>query len=255
LYGLDSFAHGALPLFVSLLLLILGVGVAIYSALHFKRKLNPLFDLTIFSIPTYAISNLWIGTAVRTGINATPFLLPLFFQEKMQLSPMQTGAYLLVYFLGNFGMKTATAVLLRWFGFRRTLFVNGIFCGICILACGWLSEMSLVWIALAILFIAGLSRSLQYAALNSLSFADVPNPLRATGATLSFMFQQISLVLGVALSVLILNACRDESVVNVQNFSPFQWAFFWMGLCVSFASFGFLRLSNEAGSEVSGHGI
>ena len=165
---------------------------------------------------------------------------------------MAAGGYMLAYFLGNFGMKTACVSLIRRFGFRPILFVNGVLAGLAIMLLAVLSFITAPWLIAVILFVAGLSRSLQYSALNSLAFADVPDAQRSAGTTLSYMTQQISLMMGVAMSVLILNCVPQLSDSAQFAALPFEWAFGLMGLLVIAASFGFLRLHTAAGAEVSG---
>jgi EmrB/QacA subfamily drug resistance transporter len=252
LHGLDSLAHTTYPLYLSGLIVLMGAIMALIAAAHFKRSPQPLLNLQIAQVHTYAISNLWVGTLVRTGINATPFLLPLYFQQAMGLSAMAAGGYMLAYFLGNFGMKTACVSLIRRFGFRPILFVNGVLAGLAIMLLAILSFIQASWLIALMLFAAGLSRSLQYSALNSLAFADVPDAQRSAGTTLSYMTQQISLMLGVAMSVLILNYVPQ--ITDTAQFAarPFEWAFGLMGFLVVIASLGFLRLHTAAGAEVSG---
>ncbi|MFO1367935.1 MAG: MFS transporter [Marinagarivorans sp.] len=249
LYGLESFAHASLPYYLSALLCGLGVLMAWVAARHFTRVPQPLLNMQIAQVHTYALSNLWVGTWVRTGINATPFLLPLYFQQAMGKTALAAGGYMLAYFLGNFGMKSACVALIKRFGFRTILVVNGVMAGVAIMLLGTLSLIASEVVIAVMLFLAGLCRSLQYSSLNSLAFADVPDAQRSAGTTLSYMTQQISLMLGVALSVLILNLVPSDTQASA---APFEWAFGVMGLVVVMASFGFLRLHKSAGAEVSG---
>ncbi|HEY6529409.1 MAG TPA: MFS transporter [Cellvibrionaceae bacterium] len=250
LYGLDSFAHTIWPAQYSAALFIGGLLLAFIAVRYFKQVAEPLLNLQVCEVRTFAVSNLWVGTLVRIGINATPFLLPLFLQQGLGMSPIAAGGYMLVYFLGNFGMKSASVYLLKNLGFRRILLLNGCVCGLTIIALGSLGVLPSFVLMAAILLIAGLSRSLQYSALNSLAFADVPDHQRASGTTLGYMTQQISLMLGVALSVLILSFLPQFNLIL--GLSEFQWAFALMGFLVVISSLGFLQLNHQAGAEVSG---
>ncbi|HMW48995.1 MAG TPA: MFS transporter, partial [Cellvibrionaceae bacterium] len=252
LYGLDTFAHASLPTYLSAVLCGAGIVMALVAARHFKQAKQPLLNMQVAQVQTYALSNLWVGTLVRTGINATPFLLPLYFQQAMGKSALAAGGYMLAYFLGNFGMKSASVVLIKRFGFRTILVANGVLAGVSIMLLGTLSIIGFDIVIAIILLLAGLSRSLQYSALNSLAFADVPDAQRSAGTTLSYMTQQISLMLGVALSVLILNLVPGVASLTQVAALPFGWAFAAMGLLVVVASLGFLRLAAGAGAEVSG---
>jgi MFS family permease len=125
LYGLERIAHpedGAMP---TVALLVAGTLVGWLAVRHLARAKNPLLDLTAFKVQTFAISTLSAGTIFRVAINATPFLLPLLFQVGFGLRPVDAGMLILAYFLGNLGMKTVTTPMLRRFGFRSVLVVNG----------------------------------------------------------------------------------------------------------------------------------
>ena len=69
----------------------------------------------------------------------TPFLLPLMFQIGFGATAFEAGMMLLVYMAGNLAMKSATTPILRRFGFRNVLTVNGMLCASALVACGRLS--------------------------------------------------------------------------------------------------------------------
>lgn len=253
LVGLESFAHQWVRPVHSGLLLLVGAALGWFAVRHLRRSAEPLLNLQTFTIPTFAITSIWAGTYIRAGINATPFLLPLLFQLGFGYSPLEAGGYLLVYFLGNLGMKTVTTATLRAFGFRNVLVVNGVLCGLFIISCGYLTPEMTELVIACLLFLAGLTRSMQYTALNTLAFADIPARLRSSAATLASMLMQISMVLGIAFSALILNASRGLQHRNAPALADFQSAFLAMGIVVVVASLVLIRLPREAGAEVSGH--
>lgn len=81
----------------------------------------------------------------RMVIGALPFLLPLMFQIGFGLDALQAGSLLLVVFVGNVGMKTVTTPILRRFGYRRVMLVNGVLAAMALAACarcvcGWASS-------------------------------------------------------------------------------------------------------------------
>jgi hypothetical protein len=173
LYGLERIAHtedGALPTMVPL---VAGTLIGWLAVRHLVRANNPLLDLTAFKVQTFAISTLSAGTIFRVAINATPFLLPLLFQVGFGLRPVDAGMLILAYFLGNLGMKTVTTPTLRRFGFRSVLVVNGVIASLSIMACAAISPQTPQALVVALMLIAGLTRSMQFTALNTLAFADV----------------------------------------------------------------------------------
>ena len=64
------------------------------------------------------------GSLCRMGLDAVPFLLPLFFQVGFGLSPLQSGLLSFSSSLGAMLVRTLAGTLLRFFGFRRLLVGN-----------------------------------------------------------------------------------------------------------------------------------
>lgn len=253
LVGLESIAHQWMAVMQSVALVVVGVILGVVAVHHLRRTPQPLLDLRTFKVPTFAITSVQAGTYVRIGINATPFLLPLLFQLGFGYTPLEAGTYVLVYFLGNLGMKSITTAALRWFGFRNVLVINGVLCGLFVAVCGFFSpDIGKFWI-MAILLCAGLTRSMQYTALNTLGFADIPGSLRSSAATLNSMLMQVSMVLAIAFSALLLNGSRFLAQRDAVAPPDFAVAFVAMGLLVAGASLVFVKLPKDAGAEVSGH--
>lgn len=254
LAGLEAFTQGSAGLPLVAVLLAAGVVLGVAATWHFQRVANPLLDLSAFRLQTFALSTLSAGTALRTSINATPFLIPLFLQVGFGYDAIRAGGYLLVYFAGNLAMKTVTTRTLRAFGFRRVLVVNGLIASGSIIACGFLTPSTPEAVAILLLFIAGLSRSMQFTALNTIGFADIAPAQRSSASTLSSMLQQVSMLLGVAIAAAILNLAGLIRAGSGTPLADFRWAFAVVGAIGIASSFRFLSLPPDAGAEVSGHG-
>lgn len=253
LAGLETFTQGTAALPLVALLVAGGVILGVAATWHFNRVANPLLDLSAFSVQTFALSTLSAGTALRTSINATPFLIPLFLQIGFGLDAIAAGAYLLVYFAGNLAMKTVTTRILRRFGFRQVLVVNGLIASASIAACGWLTPATPTFVMATLFFVAGLSRSMQFTAINTLGFADISPVQRSSASTLSSMLQQVSMLLGVAIAAAILNLSSLLRGGDGLAVIDFGWAFVIVGAIGMTASLRFLTLPHDAGAEVSGH--
>ncbi len=220
---------------------------------HLARAKNPLLDLTAFKVQTFAISTLSAGTIFRVSINATPFLLPLLFQVGFGLRPLDAGMLILAYFLGNLGMKTVTTPTLKRFGFRSVLVVNGVTASLSIMACAAISPQTPQALVVALMLIAGLTRSMQFTALNTLAFADIASAQRSSAATLSSMLQQVAMLFGVAVAAALLNLSQIARAGAAPDLVDFRLAFLAIGAIGLVASFRFLALPRAAGAEVSGH--
>jgi EmrB/QacA subfamily drug resistance transporter len=253
LYGLESFVHAGGSYATPAVLVVAGSAIGFFAVRHLHRAARPLLDLSAFRVPTFAISTLSAGTYFRLSINATPFLLPLFFQLGFGMTALAAGAYVLAYFAGNLGMKTITTPTLRRFGFRRVLVVNGIIAALSIMACAAFTKSTPEYLVVAILVLAGLTRSMQFTALNTLAFADITTAQRSSSSTLSSMLQQVSMLLGVAVAAAVLNISQLLHGTPTLLLDDFRAAFIVIGLIALLSSFSFLKLDAHAGAEVSGH--
>lgn len=253
LSSLESFTHGIHEFYIAVAMLVAGITLSVLAARHFLGAEYPLLDLSVFKVRTFAIATAAAGTAGRVSINSAPFLLPLLFQIGFGFSAIKTGTFILVYFVGNLGMKVVTTPLLRRFGFRTILCVNGVITALSLAACSLLSATTPAIVAFALLLIAGLSRSMQFTALNTLTFADINAAQRSSASTLSSMLQQMSMLLGVAVSAVVLNLSQLAHGNVTTSLTDFRIAFFVVGLIGIVSALRFLELPWDAGAEVSGH--
>lgn len=219
---------------------------------HALRHPTPMLDLRAVKVPSFAISVLTAGMLARIAINATPFLLPLMFQIGFGLDAFQAGLMLLVYMGGNLVMKTFTTPVLRRFGFRRVLTVNGAMCAAAMAACGLLAPGQPMALVYPVLFVAGMTRSMHFTTVSSLSFADIHTEQRAGASTLSAMSAQVAATLGVAFAALALGLFQQLRGGSALTLPDFQHAQLAGAALMALAAAWSLRLPLDAGSEVSG---
>jgi len=178
----------------------------------------------------------------------------LMLQVGYGLDPFQAGLYVLAVFAGNLTMKLFTTRMLRRFGFRRILVVNGLLNAVAILAMAAITPAMPYAFAFAILFASGVVRSMQFTSLNTLAFADIPAPDMTAANTLQSMVFQMSMGLGVTLGAVALRA--GEAIVPVMGLPPvdaFKLAFVVIAAVAAFAVIDVVGLSADTGRHVSGH--
>ncbi|VTP63116.1 High-copy suppressor of rspA [Serratia rubidaea] len=156
-----------------LLCIAASLAVGALAVRHAKRHAAPLINLWAMRVKSYAVT-IWGGTLFRLAIGAVPFLLPLLFQIGFGLSAFEAGLLVLAVFAGNLAMKPFTSAILYRFNFRTTLMVNGLLNAAAIFGCALLTPTTPVWLIIALLFVSGLTRSMQFTALNTLAFSEVP---------------------------------------------------------------------------------
>jgi hypothetical protein len=154
---------------------------------------------------------------------------------------------------GSTLMRFTLQTELRLLGFRRMLIWNGLLTGACLAACGFFTAQTPLLVMLAILFIAGLSRSQQFTGIQALGYAEIPSPLMARATSFSSMMQQLMQSFGVGLTALVVHV---STVINghgdVITASDVAHGFFAIGILSALSVIVFYRLPATAGSELTG---
>jgi EmrB/QacA subfamily drug resistance transporter len=256
MYALEAAGHGTANWIVVISTFALGTASGVLAIRHVGVRSHPILDLSTFRIPTFAASALLGGGVFRLTSGAMPYLLPLFFQIGFGLSAASAGLLVLAYASGNLGMKVLTTRILRTFGFRRVLTVNGALAASAILACALLTPATPLWLTIVVLFAAGCLRSMQLTGVSTLMFADVPDRLKSSATTLSVMSHQLSMSIGIAIAALILSFSAALRGVQAEDLTmlDFRVAILAMAAIAGLSILRFLMIEATAGAEVSGHG-
>jgi predicted MFS family arabinose efflux permease len=157
-------------------------------------------------------------------------------------------------FAGNLMMKPATTPLIRRFGFRPVILVNGLANVTTLAACALLTPATPVWVIAAVLFAGGLTRSMQFSALNTIAFADVPQKRMAAANTLFSTAFQVALGLGVALGasgVRLGHWSAQQLGIGDWAAIDYRLAFLLVALVSLLGLADALRLSPNAGEQVA----
>ncbi len=249
MYLLESLQASHPPLVKVVSLGVAAVALGCGAVVRMRRARDPLFRLEVWSIETFRVSN-GAGSLFRMAVYSVPFLLPLLFQEAFGLDPLASGSLTMAVFAGNLAMKPLTGPLLRSYGFRRVLIVNGLATVVLLAVCGWLRADTSRWLVLLVLFLGGLGRSMELTALTTMGFADLPEPLKGSGTTLATTINQMTTSLGVAVAALALHVSGTMRG-GISTFD-FRVAFCVMAALSALSLPSFLRMHPDAGAAVSG---
>jgi hypothetical protein len=133
-------------------------------------------------------------------------------------------------------MKFAAQPLLRRFGFRGVLTGNALLAAVFLAAPALFTPTTPVILVLAVLLIGGLTRSLQFTAVNAIAYADVSAPRLSSATTFTAVLQQLSGSIGITIAAMGLEtagALRGTSATDLGNF-PYVFGIV-AGLAVSSA--------------------
>jgi EmrB/QacA subfamily drug resistance transporter len=218
---------------------------------HARRQARRLLDLSLFRLATFGVS-VWGGSLFRVGVGATPFLLPMMIQVGFGRSAAQSGLITFAGAAGAIGMKPATQWVLRRYGFRTTLAVNGLVCSVALAACAAFRPSWPVAFIYVILGASGMMRALQFTAFNSVAYAEVPRERMSAATTLYSAMQQVSLTMGIPISAGVLQISRMAAGHKLPTDHDFALAFLAVAGISALAAPVSLLLPKGAGREMSG---
>jgi len=250
--GFSALGGHLLPVTAAAACIVIGTMTLMAYGWHARRTQHPVVDLRLLKLPTFR-NGVLVGSVFRAGLGATPFLLPLLFQIGFGLNPLQSGILTCATAVGAMFMKTVTVLILRRFGFRTVLSVNGVAASAIVVAFGLFTATTPHVVIAAVLLVSGCLRSLQFTALNAISFADIAPQNMSQAASVSSMAQRLSQSVGIAAGAYFLqlsSVVQNHATIVTADFWP---AFLGIGLISVVAPLLHLRLPPEAGIEVSGH--
>jgi EmrB/QacA subfamily drug resistance transporter len=235
----------------NILLILAGMFFIWLYVRHARHHPNPLLDLTLFKLDTFRRAIIG-GTVFRLCMGAVPFLLPLMLQLGFGLSPFHSGMLTFVSSFGALFMKAASSLVLRTFGFRTTVLVNGFICAGTFAVNALFTPATPHAILLAVFLVGGFFRSLQFTALNGLVFADVEMSRMSKATGINATSLQIAGSGGIALGATIVELTqlsRGETGLSADVFGP---TFLFLGVIMLLSSLIFWRLPPDAGEGLAG---
>jgi EmrB/QacA subfamily drug resistance transporter len=249
---LEQLVHRFLP--VSLL----GASAALLPVLawaflrHAKQRQAVVLDLSLLRLRLFR-SAFFAGGLSRIGLNALPFLLQLQLQLGFDWSAAKAGWIVLVVAASALLLKPMMRQALAKLGFRHTLFANAMVgaAATAMLACT--TANTPLPLLLAIVFVFGVARSLQFNTTNTLLYAEIPKHRQSAGAALGGVGQQIAMALGISVAAVL--------VAQLQSFGlhvPQHAMSVAMGIVAALTALSgllFLGLARDDGAEVSHHRI
>ncbi|WP_068079483.1 MFS transporter [Novosphingobium rosa] len=226
-----------------------GLALLVPGVRHLKRADHPMLSLDAMQKPSFAVV-VWGGSLFRMGVSAVPFLLPVMFQIGFGYTSFQSGSLLMAVFAGNLTMKPFTTAVMKRFGMRRVLIGNGALNATSIAACALFAPSMPLWLTCVILFIGGMTRSMQFTALNTIAFADIPGAGMADANTLFSTAFQLAMGMGVSLGAVAWQIGAIWGGGGADAAMPFRIAFLMVAAVSAIGLLDSLKLARNAGSSV-----
>jgi EmrB/QacA subfamily drug resistance transporter len=252
--GLETIGRHIVPAGWTLASLGAGLMALVLYVFYARHAENPILDLSLLRVPTF-VSSVIGGSLFRIAVGAMPFLLPLMLQLSFGESPLQSGLVTFASAAGALTMKPAAQPLLRRFGFRTVLLVNGVLASGFIIACATFQPSWPSLVLDVVLLAGGFFRSLQFTAYNTIAYGDISRARMSAATSLYTTIQQLTLTLGIVVGAAVLEIASGWSHHATASRADYALAFIVVGgislLAVPFCA----RLDPNAGQELSGHHV
>ncbi|RKS77039.1 EmrB/QacA subfamily drug resistance transporter [Actinomadura pelletieri DSM 43383] len=204
---------------------VLLIGVFVVATRRRRRRGDPvLLDVTLFAIPSFRIGNVAIAIVGLAEFGLV-FVLPLYLQAALGLSPLRAGVIILALALGSLLAGPGAGPLTQRYGPRRVVLAGLLLETVAIAAIGVvMSPSGNLWPMALLLFVYGVGVGLASAQLSNIVLADVPveRSGQASGA------QNTTRLLGSALGIAVLGTVLvsllgtnvDDRLRAMENLPP-----------------------------------
>lgn len=229
MFGMETTGRGVLAASMPAAATVVGLLAALGYWLHARRHAAPLLDFSLMRLRTFQVS-VTSGSAFRIGAGAMPFLMPMMLQLTFDASPLQSGLITFATSAGALVMKPVATRVIRTFGFRRTLVVNGVFSAAMLGLCGALRPSWPLAAIYVVLLAGGFFRSLQFTAYNALAYGEVSRARMSAATSLYSTLQQVFLTFGVTVGAALLALSMHLSGHTAPEIADFSASFIVVAL-------------------------
>ena len=236
----------------SLGLLATGALFGIAYVRHARRVADPILDISLMRIPTYGTSVI-AGAITRICQGAHPYLLPLMMQLGFGFSALQSGLLTFATALGAIVAKPIAPALLRRFGFRDTLVLNGFFCSGGYAICGLFRPEWPLPAMFVMMTVSGYFMSLQFTGYNTIAYDEIPPERMGAATSFYTTFQQLMLSIGICAGAAALQGAMVLRGHHQPQLADFTAAFWTVAAVSLLATIWNARFTQDAGREISGH--
>jgi EmrB/QacA subfamily drug resistance transporter len=249
--GFEALGHGMLSATNTVLVLAIGVVCTYCYILHARHTPYPIIDLSLLKLPTFSVATLG-GNLCRFAIGANPYLLAILLQVGFGMSPFAAGLITFTGAVGSILMKFVATPIIQRYGFRNVLLVNAFTMGITVALCALFQASTPLWLMMTILIAGGFFRSLQFTAVNTLTYADIKPADMSRASSFAATAQQLGISLGVACSAVTLNLSMVVRGAESLERIDIIWGFVVIGVITMLSAFSFRKLAPHAGASLQG---
>jgi EmrB/QacA subfamily drug resistance transporter len=253
-YAFEKLGTNKTPWQIPVAILVLSLISGALAIMAARRPNGSLIDLQSMNFKSYSLS-IFGGSCFRVAVSVLPFLLPLMLQVSFGLNAFTSGLYLLALFGGDLSMKAGVIQLLRRFGFRRILIVNGVITSVSIALCATIGPQTPPALICLLLFFHGACRSIQFTSMTTLAYSEIPPQRMGIANSFLSAVMQLSLGIGVAVGAVTLRiiAHANGHLAAAPHLTDFHIAILCNAALSLVPVVDSLGLAPNAGATTSGH--
>ncbi|WP_144819426.1 MULTISPECIES: multidrug transporter subunit MdtD [Enterobacteriaceae] len=245
--GIELFGEKLVASWLALTIIFSSIVLFYAYIRHARHHPSPLIALPIFKTRTFSVG-IAGNIASRLGTGCVPFLMPLMLQVGFGYTALIAGCMIAPTAIGSILAKSTVTQVLRWFGYRKTLFGVTVIIGVMIAQFALQSPSMEVWLLILPLFILGMAMSTQFTAMNTITLADLTDENASSGNSVLAVTQQLSISLGVAVSAAVLRFY--EGFESANTIEQFHYTFITMGVITLISASVFLLLKAKDGRNL-----
>jgi EmrB/QacA subfamily drug resistance transporter len=250
LFGFEMTSRaGELRLAVALIAI--GVVTGAFYIRHARRREDPILDLSLLKDDNFRLSVI-AGSLTRITQGSLPFLLPLMMQLGFGLSAATSGTITVATAIGSLAMKGLAPRILKRFGFRNMLVVNGLLGTLGYAICGTFRPSWPLPAIFATLAICGFFMSFQFTAYNTIAYDGIDKRRMSVATSFYSTFQQLMLSLGICIAASTLHLSMLAHQAEKPALGDFTVGFLVVTAISALATIWNLRFAADAGDEISG---
>jgi EmrB/QacA subfamily drug resistance transporter len=250
IFGLSAFSQSMIPAVWIWTIIGTAIGILSVYVWHSRRISHPIVNTQLFHIRAFQISSMG-NVLSRLGFSGLPFLLPILLQVALGYSSQISGLLLAPLALGIFFVKLFVLKLLRHFGYKKILILNTLLVAFSLWTFMAVNQTTPYYEIGFFTFLFGVLVSTQFTAMNTLSYAEIPETQLSAATSIMGTLQQLTQSFGVALGAFLI---RVFSIGSGKEFMLTPWvfhrAFFMMGVVTLGSIAIFLRLRPEDGRQM-----
>lgn len=245
--GIELFGEKLVASWLALTIIFSSIVLFYAYIRHARHHPSPLIALPIFRTRTFSVG-IAGNIASRLGTGCVPFLMPLMLQVGFGYTALIAGCMIAPTAIGSILAKSTVTQVLRWFGYRKTLFGITVIIGVMIAQFALQSPSMEIWLLILPLFILGMAMSTQFTAMNTITLADLTDENASSGNSVLAVTQQLSISLGVAVSAAVLRFY--EGFESANTIEQFHYTFITMGVITLISASVFLLLKPKDGRNL-----